>query len=436
MSDFIASGLSPMAAVLKPSSILAIAARVRELVAEGREICNLTIGDFRPSEYPIPKSLENAQITALQQGYTNYPPSNGTADLRAAVAEFYGERLGWQPDANNVTIASGARPLLYACYRALIAPGDKVVYAVPSWNNNHYARMLGAEEVQLKVGPEDHFFPQPELWQPHLRDARLFAINSPLNPAGTCIDEGALKGLCEQIVAENVRRKGAGQKPLFLMYDQIYWLLTFGGARHVDPVSVVPAMADYTIFVDGISKAFASTGLRLGWGVSPAPICQAMNKILGHVGAWAPHPCQVATAELLRDTDAVDAYLAWIRREAEDRLDLLHDRLTELGKRYPVRALTPEGAIYLSVELGLRGYRHGDKVLETPDQVRAYVLDEAGIALVPFTAFGAGHATDWYRMSVGAVSRAELTSAMDRLQAALNALQTPVVAQATAAAHV
>ncbi len=427
-TDFIATGLSPMASVLKPSSILAIAARVRELVAQGREICNLTIGDFKPSEYPIPDALRHAQVEALESGYTNYPPSNGIAELREAITDFYEARLGWRADPLQVTVASGARPLLYACYRALVAPDDKVVYAAPSWNNNHYSKMLGANEVQLKVGPEDNFFPKPELWEPHLRDTRLFAVNSPLNPSGTCIDADALKGLCEQIVAENMRRQTTGDRPLFLMYDQIYWLLTFGDVKHVDPVSVCPEMADYTIYVDGISKAFASTGLRLGWGVSPKPIAQAMNRVLGHVGAWAPHPCQKATTRLLDDAGAVDTYLAWIRNEANDRLQLLHDRITALGERYPVRALAPEGAIYLSVELGLRGYVHDGKVLETPDDVRAYILDESGIAMVPFTAFGAGHATDWYRLSVGAVSRQDLTAAMDRLQVALDALAAPVAA--------
>lgn len=432
MSDFIQSGLSPMAAVLKPSSILAIAGRVRELVDGGQEICNLTIGDFKPSEYPIPELLRDAQIAALNEGYTNYPPSNGIAELRAAIADFYKERLGWQIDPLQVTVASGARPLLYACYRAVVAPGDKVVYPVPSWNNNHYSKMLGANAVALQVGPDDNFFPRPDLWDEHLSDARLFALNSPLNPTGTCIDRAGLVGLCNKIVAENERRKAIGEKPLYLLYDQIYWLLTFGDVEHHDPVSAVPAMADYTIYVDGISKAFASTGLRLGWGVAPLPVAQAMNRLLGHVGAWAPHPCQQATVQLLHDNAAIDTYLAWIRTEASDRLTLLHDRLTVLGKRYPIRTLTPEGAIYLSVEFALRGYSAGGKRLDTPDDVRAWILDEAGTAVVPFTAFGAGHATDWYRLSVGAVSRDELRDAMDRIEAALDRLQPPMTAAAAA----
>ena len=145
MADtWLASGLSPMAASLKGSSILAIAARVRELVAGGREVCNLTIGDFDPAEYPVPKTLIAATKQALDDGYTNYPPANGIPQLRGAIAGMYKRRMGITIDPANITIASGARPLLFAAYRCLVGPGDKVVFAAPSWNNNHYTQIVEA----------------------------------------------------------------------------------------------------------------------------------------------------------------------------------------------------------------------------------------------------------------------------------------------------
>ncbi|MBI5610949.1 MAG: aminotransferase class I/II-fold pyridoxal phosphate-dependent enzyme [Deltaproteobacteria bacterium] len=423
-SEWLASGLAPMASALEGTQNLAIAEQVRSLVAAGKTVCTLTIGDFEPAHYPLPKQLLEGTAQAMRDGWTNYPPSTGIAELRTAVLGLCERRRGWRPALESVLVAGGARPVLYACYLALLDRGDKVVFATPSWNNNHYAHMVGARAVELPVGPEDNFFPDFAHIRPHLGDARLIVLNSPLNPSGTCIDRGALLQLCQAIVAENERRKAAQQRPLFLCYDQIYWMLTFGQTRHVDPVGVLPAMADYTIYVDGISKCFAATGLRVGWTVAPPPVADAMNKLLGHIGAWAPKAEQRAAAELLRDDVAIDSYLTFIRAAAGERLTLLHARLTALAERgYPIRALVPQGAIYLSAEFALVGWRDGGRVLADADQVRAWLLGEVGIATVPFAVFGAQHAEHWHRLSVGAVGVQELGDALDRLEVALGRLQ-------------
>ena len=427
MSDtWLSTGLSPLAASLKGSSILLIAARVRELIAGGRQVCNLTIGDFNPAVYPVPDLLREGTKAALDAGYTNYPPANGIPALREAIVGFYARRLGFEMDPARVSVASGARPLLYAAYTCLVGPGDKVVYGAPSWNNNHYTQIVNAKRVALPVGPEDNFFPTLEAFAPHLHDARVFFINSPLNPSGTMIRREVLAELCDSIVAENERRKLAKTPPLFLIYDQIYWMLQLGDVPHVDPIGVDPRMSDYAIYVDGISKAFAATGMRVGWGLSPAPLAAAMNKLLGHVGAWAPHPAQHATANLLNNDAAVDTYVAWICRQAQDRLQLIFDRISSMAARgLPVRALAPEGAIYLSVELDFRGWVLRDKTLRSNADIGDFLLDEAGVAVVPFDAFGAGHAGPWFRLSVGAVEKAALSAALDRIEAAVATLVPP-----------
>ncbi len=425
-SEWLASGLAPMPAALQGSPILTIAAQVRSLVAAGKTVCNLTIGDFEPAQYPLPRKLLEGTAQAMRDGWTNYPPAAGIPELRAAVQALCERRLGWRPQLDAVLIAGGARPVLYTCYLALVAPGDKVVYATPSWNNDHYAHMVGARAVELPVQPDDNFFPAFAQIAPHLADARLIVLNSPLNPAGTCIDGSALLQLCQAIVAENERRQAANERPLFLCFDQIYWMLTHGETRHVDPVGLLPAMADYTIYVDGISKCFASTGLRVGWTIAPPPVADAMNKLLGHIGAWAPKAEQRAVSQLLGDDDAIDAYLHFIRLAAGERLALLHERITALAKRgYPLRALLPQGAIYLSAEFALVGWRDGDRILGNAEDVRAWLLNEAGIATVPFAVFGARHAEHWHRLSVGAVGLGELSDALGRLDAAAARLQPP-----------
>lgn len=434
MTDWLASGVSSMAANLQGSSILAIAAQVRTLIAQGQNVCNLTIGDFDPKQYPLPVQLIEGTANALRAGHSNYPPADGIPELRKAVTHLFKHRTGLDLNVDRVLIAGGARPLLYATFRALVNPGERVVYGTPSWNNNHYTQMVGGIPVEIAVSPEDNFFPRLELLQPHLHDAALIVINSPLNPSGTCIDRKSLYDLCDAIVNENIRRKNVGQRPLYLCYDQIYWMLTLATTQHFDPLTIHPGMADFVVYIDGISKCFAATGLRVGWSVGPPNVIAAMSRILGHVGAWAPKAEQVATAELLNDDATVDAYVAFIRGAASDRLTLLHRRLSELAALgWPIRALAPQGAIYLSAEFALRGYRIDGKTLVTPADVRTFLLQHAGLAMVPFDAFGAQHAADWYRLSVGAVSMAALEAMFGRLTAALNALQPPLTHQSAVA---
>jgi aspartate aminotransferase len=175
-------------------------------------------------------------------------------------------------------------------------------------------------------------------------------------------------------------------------------------------------MARYTIFVDGISKAFAATGVRVGWGVGPKAVIAAMRDILGHVGAWAPRAEQVATAELLRNDAALDAFVHTHKAGLQARLDALHEgfaRMTRAG--LPVRDIPPQGAIYLSVQFDLVGRRG----LRTNDDVRKYLLEEAGFAVVPFQAFGLHGENGWFRLSVGAVSLRDIEEALPRVEAAL-----------------
>src|SRR5262249_99986 len=145
--------------------------------------------------------------------------------------------------------------------------------------------------------------------RPHIAEATLLALCSPLNPTGTVFESNPLKEICQMVLAENKKRKAAGARPLYVMYDQIYWMLTYGETQHYNPVSLFPEMREYTIFVDGISKSLAATGVRVGWAFGPRTIMDKMKAILSHIGAWAPKAEQVATAKYLAQKDAVNAYL-------------------------------------------------------------------------------------------------------------------------------
>ena len=416
--------VSAMAAGLIGSEVLRIAGEIRALKAAGGAVCDLTVGDFDPRHFPIPAPLAAGIHAALDQGETNYPPSSGIAPLREAVARLYERDLGLRYPVESVLIVGGARPVIYCAFRTLCDPGDRVIYPVPSWNNNHYTHMVGGAGVPVVCGPEDRFLPTREMVAPHLPEARLLCLTSPLNPTGTVFERGALLGICEAVLEENEARSRRGARPLYLLYDQIYWMLRFGDTHHYTPPELLPEMARYTLFVDGISKAFASTGLRVGWGVGPVDVMTRMSAVLGHIGAWAPRAEQTATVGLLNDPEAIRSFQSVFRRGVQARLDRLHEGLQALkGQGLPVESIPPMGAIYLTARLHPFGRRApGGTELRTNEEVRRYVLEAAGIAVVPFQAFGSVEDTGWFRLSVGAVGLPEIEAALPRLEAALRRL--------------
>jgi aspartate aminotransferase len=418
------SRVSSMAAGLIGSEILRIAGEIRALVAGGRTVCNLTVGDFDPRQFPIPAELAEGVVDALKRGETNYPPSNGIPELRATVVRFYERELGLRYPADSVLITGGARPIIYCAFRTLVDPGDRVVYPVPSWNNNHYVHMVDAVGVPVVCRPERRFLPSREELLPALPGARLLCLNSPENPTGTAFSREELLGICEAVLDENEGRARRGERPLFLLYDHIYWMLRFGGIPHVTPPELIPEMARYTVFVDGISKGFAATGLRVGWAVGPVDVISRMSAVLGHVGAWAPRAEQYATVGLLDDPAAIDRYEATFQRELRERLDLLHEGLQAMKREgLPVDSIPPMGAIYLTARIHPFGRRApGGSELHTNDDVRRWLLEAAGIAVIAFQAFGSTEDEGWFRLSVGAVSIPEVEAALPRLAAALRQL--------------
>ena len=416
--------VSALAQSLVGSEIIKIAGEVNEMKAKGIAIANLTIGDFDPNLFPIPKVLENNIVKAYAAHQTNYPPADGVLSLRESVSRFLNKRLGLVYDAKSeILISGGSRPLIYATYLALIDAGDTVIYPAPSWNNNHYVHLLGANGIAVPTSPENNFMPTGVELKPYLKGATLLALCSPLNPTGTMFSAEGLKEICELVLAENQQR-GADEKPLYILYDQIYSQLTFGNHQHVDPVSLVPALRDYTIFIDGSSKCFAATGVRVGWGFGPATIISKMKAIVGHMGAWSPKAEQVATAHFIDNEQAVDGFLNTFKAKVKTSLDSLYAGLTKLKQEgLAIDAIEPMGAIYLTIKIDYVGKTTPNgEVLDTPTKLNFYLIKEANIALVPFSAFGTEEMC-WYRASVGACSAEEIESKIPQLKQALLGLR-------------
>jgi aspartate aminotransferase len=414
--------LSAYADAIQGSTILQIAGEIREMIARGDAVLNLTVGDFRPDQFPIPEPLRQRIIAALRDGQTNYPPVAGVTELREAVRERFREDMGLEYPLEGILVAGGARPLIYASFMATVDPGDLVLYPVPSWNNHHYVRLSGARGAALAVRAEKNFHIDRTDLEPHLAEARLLILNSPLNPTGTCIGRDALEGVARAIVEENERRAGTDRRPLFLVYDQVYSSLTFEGVRHFTPVELVPEVAPYTVLVDAVSKGLSGTGLRVGWGAAPPALAAKMKAMAGHFGAWAPRPEQVGTAGFLRDGAALAAHRRHIRAELFARLHALHEGFSAMrADGLPVETIEPQGAIYLSVRFGLTGRSVAGRAIASGEDLRVALLQEAGFGVVPFEAFGFSGEAGWVRLSVGAVSLREIEDGLARVRRMLEA---------------
>jgi aspartate aminotransferase len=411
---------SVYARAIRHSAILQIAGEIRELMARGERVLDLTVGDFRPDQFPIPEALRDLIIDALRDGQTNYPPVSGVKELRESVRERLREDFGLDYPVEGIFVGGGARPLLYSSFMALVDPGDPVVFPVPSWNNHHYAQLSGAHPVAVPVTASKNFHLDRSDIEPHLATARLLVLNSPLNPTGTCISREALRGIGEAIAEENTRRAKTGERALFLVYDQVYHSLTFGDVHHWTPVELVPELAPYTVLVDAVSKGLAGTGLRVGWAVGPPELIEKMAAMAGHFGAWAPRAEQIATARFLRDETALAAYRRHICEELHVRLHALHVGFDEMRSAgLPVEHIEPQGAIYLSVRFALRGRTFSGRTIATNEDLRQVLLREAGFAIVPFEAFGLPGDDGWVRASVGAVSLGEIREGLSRVRSLL-----------------
>lgn len=415
--------VSKLAQNLIGSEIIKIGNQVNDMKAQGTDVANLTIGDLNSNIYPIPAELKQEIQKAYENNLTNYPPANGLLSLRKSVSNDLKKRWNLDYSADEILVAGGSRPLIYAVFKTVVDKGDKVIYPVPSWNNNHYAYLTEAEKIEVETSQTNNFLPTADELKPHLKDAVLLALCSPLNPTGTMFSKEQLSEICELVLEENKNRKD-DEKPLYLMYDQIYAMLTFG-EEHFNPVSLFPEMKEYTIFIDGASKCFAATGIRVGWSFGPAEIMDKMKALLTHLGAWAPKPEQEAVSVFLEQTENVNSFMTDFNGKISESLNVLHNGIQEMKSRgFSVNSIEPMGALYLTVELDYLGKTKPDgaSIADSSDLV-FYLINEAGVALVPFSAFGNSRNMPWFRASVGGLSLEEIKTMLPRLEAALSKLK-------------
>jgi len=415
--------VSSMAENLVGSEIINLAWQINERIEKGQKIFNLTIGDFDPKIFPLPEKLTEEIKKAYDEHHTNYPPANGTHELRHVVSAFLTKRAGLDYTPEEILITSGARPIIFTAYNTIVDLDEVIIFPVPSWNNNHYTHLSRARAITVETKPENNFMPTATDLEPHIRKATLISLCSPLNPTGTVFSEEEIRDICDLIVEENNRR-GENEKPVYLLFDQIYWLLTLEDTQHFNPVLLNPEMRNYTIFVDGISKSFCGTGVRVGWGYGPKSIIDKMKSITSHMGAWAPKAEQIAIARYLANEENVDSYLNSFKDAITKRLNAFYNGFKKLkADGYNVDVIAPQASIFLAVKFDLIGLGKEDgTVFRKTKDITNFLLEDGKIALVPFSYFGASEDSTWYRVSVGTCTMNEINEVMTHLRNALSKL--------------
>ncbi len=413
--------LSDMANGIERSMILTIAAEVRKMKAEGCEVAAFTVGDFSPQHFEVPRDFISFLADAVASNETNYPPAAGLPELRESLAGWMSSRYGYPVSAEGVIVGSGARPPLYASLRLFLSPGDGLAHGVPAWNNHYYVHLNDAVDIPIRGSRESRFLPTAEGVAERIEEIRVLILNSPLNPTGTCFSADELGAICDVIIRENQLRKSQGKKPVILIYDQVYSTMLAAGKEHYHPIVLRPEIAPYTVTLDAISKSLTATGLRLGWMTLPPRLAPPAVALIGHLGAWPARPIQLAAEQTYSRPELLTDFFADLNGRISERMDILLAQLSEMkNSGLPVDYIPPEGGIYLSTRFNLFEILG----VTTNEEVRRWLLQEAGVAVVPFQAFGLEEESGWFRVSVGAVSVQEVEDAFIRLRKALCVLQS------------
>src|SRR4026209_1510989 len=263
------ASLSTQVRGLQESGILRITRQVRGMIARGETVVNLTVGDFDPRYFPIPRRLSEAIQAAVARGETNYPNPEGLPALRQSISDYVYRTAGVRYPVEAIVVCSGGRPVLYGAYRAILNPGDKVLYSVPSWQNDAYSWLTKAESIEVEARRETGFQPTLKQLAPHLSKAAMLCLCSPGNPTGTVMTEEQLTEILRAVVAENRTREAEGRRPPFVGPAPRYGALGTEGQKRTYPAAAGPEAARYIISADGVSKSYAGTGLGLGWMLVP-----------------------------------------------------------------------------------------------------------------------------------------------------------------------
>lgn len=387
--------ISRMAAAVKPSATLAAGAKAKQMKAEGVHVFDFSLGE---PDFPTPEHICQAALQAMKEGQTHYTPASGTAELRAAVVQYY-KKLGLAIAAEQVIISNGAKHSIHNALAAMVGPGDEVIIPTPYWvSYSDLVEMTGATYRLVPTTHESDFKMTPAQLRAAITPrSRLLMLNSPSNPTGSVYTRAELEALADAVLDSR----------LAVLSDEIYEKLLYGDAKATCFATLRPGLPERTITISGVSKSYAMTGWRIGWAVGPTNVVKAMGNVQSQETS---SPCSVsqfaAVAALQGEQECVEK----MRREFEVRRDLVCKRLSAMPG---IVCPTPGGAFYafFNVQSHFGRTLGGKPVTDSASFCQA-ALESAHVNLVPGSAFGA---EGYVRMSYAA-SRDQLEGGLARLE--------------------
>ncbi|MBI4683940.1 MAG: pyridoxal phosphate-dependent aminotransferase [Nitrospirae bacterium] len=395
--------LSQRAKAIKPSPTLAIDAKAKALKAQGIDVIGFGVGE---PDFDTPQNIKDAGIKAIEMGFTKYCPVGGTDDLKDAIIEKLKQDNGLSYERGEIIVSCGAKHSLYNIAMTVLEKGNEVIIPAPYWvSYPDIVALADAKPVIVNTSEKNGFKMTAEEFRKAITpETKAVIINSPSNPTGSLYSRKELEGIAEAAV----------EKKILIISDDIYEKLVYEGFKFISIASISKEVKDLTIVVNGVSKAYAMTGWRIGYAAGAKEIVTAMTNIQSQSTS---NPTSIAmkasTEALVGPQDAVASMV----KEFDRRRVYMVDRLNKIKG---ITCMRPNGAFYAFPNVtGLLGKNFNGKLIETSSDMATLLLDEVKVALVPGSAFGA---EGFLRLSY-ATSMEKIKEGIDRVEKAVGMLK-------------
>ncbi len=388
--------LSLVASAVQPSSTLAIDALFKQMKADGVDVVGFGAGE---PDFPTPVNIKQAAIRAIEENKTKYTAASGIAELKQAVCKRMKEDCGLDYAEQNVFLSSGAKHVVYLALRALLDPGDEVILPSPFWVSYiEMIRLAGGTPVIVETTEEEQFKLTPEKLEAAITDrTKCLVLNNPSNPTGMVYTEKELRALAEVTLCHD----------LYVVADEIYYTLVYDDCKFVSFAALSEEIKERTIIINGVSKAYAMTGWRIGYALANPEIIGVMSRYCSHSTGSASTISQWAAVEALSGPqDEVER----MRQAFEERRNYLVERINALDG---ISCLKPQGAFYVMMNVsGLYGKELHGSTISNGDEFADLFLSKGLVAVVPGSGFWA---PDYVRWSY-ATSLEQIHEGCDRLE--------------------
>ncbi|GBF32559.1 aspartate aminotransferase [Desulfocucumis palustris] len=395
--------LADRAANISPSPTLSIDAKAKKLIASGADVVNFGVGE---PDFDTPDHIKQAAIEAINKGMTKYTAVAGTEQLKAAIIKKFKEDNGLDYQPGQIVVSVGAKHSLYNLFQVICQKGDEVILPAPYWVSYlEQIKLAGGTPVIVQTRASNGFKLTPEELESAVTPrTKIILINSPSNPTGAVYTREELAALGDILVRHKIA----------IISDEIYEKLVYDGLEHVSIASLSPELKDLTVVINGVSKAYAMTGWRIGYAAAPGPVAKAMADLQSHSTS---NPTSIAQAASVAALTGTQEPLKEMAVEFNRRRDYMLDRVNSIPGLSCGR---PGGAFYLFPDMSRYiGLSFNGRKINGASELAAVFLEEANVALVPGIAFGDDRC---FRLSYAA-SMERIKEGLDRIEALLGRIK-------------